>query len=112
MLSKTHSKNITLSIKSNKYQSIGVDLEFNKVRNPRLIKFIKNENDILCNSSILEQWVIKEAIFKAISNNGDNIKFLNESSVNFNNNTFYYKNIKGNYQVYKNNECILAIAFI
>jgi phosphopantetheinyl transferase (holo-ACP synthase) len=113
MKSKSHSKNITINIKSEKFKSIGIDLEFNQKRNSKLKDFIRNNNDLnFDQASVLEEWTIKEASFKAISNIGFNISFLNEISVDYKKNTFSFENINGFFKIQKGNNCIIAISYI
>ena len=114
MKSKSHSQNITINIDSNNFKSIGIDLEFNKKRNPKLKNFLRNLHDKNFNKiSILEEWTIKESSFKAISNLGYDIKFLNEISVDYQNNTFNFKNtLFGFFQIQKSNSCTIAISYI
>ena len=111
--SKTHSKNITLQINSNSYSSIGIDLEFNKNRNPKLKEFIYNKKDkINPKLSLIDMWTIKEASFKAISNLGLNIILLNEVEVDYIKSKFYFNNIEGFFQITSDNKSSLTIAYI
>lgn len=111
--SKTHSKNFTLEIKSNTYKSIGIDLEFNKKRNPKLKEFIYNKKDkINSELSIIDMWTIKEATFKAISNLGINIVLLNEVEVDYIESKFYFKDIEGFFKLNSDKVSSITIAYI
>lgn len=111
--SKTHSKNITLQINSNSYRAIGIDLEFNKNRNPKLKEFIYNKKDRIDEKlSLIDMWTIKEASFKAISNLGLNIILLNEVEIDYINSKFYFNNIEGFFQLNSDNKSSITIAYL
>ena len=113
MKSKTHSKNICINIDDHRYRSVGIDLEFYKKRNPKLKDYVANIKDKNATEmSILEVWTAKESCFKAISNLNKNIKFLHEVEIDYQNKTFEFEELKGNFHFKKNEECIIAISYI
>lgn len=113
MKSKTHSKDIILNIDQNNYRSIGIDLEFYKKRNPKLENIIKNKNDVLSNNfNLIQAWTMKEAAFKAVSNIDSSVNFLNEISINYQNNTFLFKKLKGFIKNISDEKSYISIAYI